>query len=111
MIDKIKIKGREFLNPYLAPLRRRLLLIKGGVLPFTIISNNCWGGHVYRYFDLPYDSPTIGLYFFSSDYLKFVSNLHFYLNQELQFISYTESKYKEPLIIRGEKILDVQSLY
>lgn len=31
---------------------------------FSIISNNCWAGTVYRYFGLPYQSPTAGLYFF-----------------------------------------------
>lgn len=30
---------------------------------FTVISNNCWAGTVYRYFNLPYLSPTCGLYF------------------------------------------------
>ncbi|WP_113846262.1 DUF1919 domain-containing protein [Enterococcus durans] len=26
----------------------------------AIISNNCWGGHVYRYFGMKYLSPAIG---------------------------------------------------
>lgn len=42
---------------------------------FTIISNNCWGGYVYRYYGLEYNSPTIGGYFFSEDYIKFLKNL------------------------------------
>jgi len=52
----------------------------------TIISNNCWGGWVYRFFGLPYQSPTIGLFFLSDDYLKFILNLKEYLNKELYFI-------------------------
>lgn len=94
-ITRIDIKLREKLNPYLGPLRRRL----GGVkTPFTIISNNCWGGHVYRYFNMPYDSPTIGLFFESTDYIKFISNLKHYINQELQFITLEESRNKDLLI-------------
>ena len=40
MLDQIRIKTRETLNPYLAPLRRKKLKTE----KFTIISNNCWGG-------------------------------------------------------------------
>lgn len=53
---------------------------------FSIISNNCWGGWVYRFFQLSYQSPTIGLFFLAEDYLKFVSNLREYLEKELEFI-------------------------
>lgn len=74
-----RIKLRERLNPYLAKFRQKK--IKG--TDFTIISNNCWGGHVYRFFGIPYQSPTIGLYFSSGDFVKFCSNLDFYLSQEL----------------------------
>lgn len=94
-ITRIDINLREKLNPFLGPLRRRW----GGVnTPFTIISNNCWGGHVYRYFNMPYDSPTIGLFFESTDYIKFISNLKHYINQELRFITFEESRNKDMLI-------------
>lgn len=69
---------------------------------FTIISNNCWGAHVYRFFGASYDSPTIGLYFFAEDYIKFVYDLKKYLNTEIRFITYKESKYKNILEKRGE---------
>lgn len=83
-LDSAKVKIREKLNPYLAKYRRRKLNNKN----FTIISNNCWGGHVYRYFNLPYDSPTIGLYLFSADYIKFIGNLKYYIEKEITFINY-----------------------
>lgn len=54
---------------------------------FTIISNNCLGGCVYRYFGLPYSSPTVGLFFLAEDYLRFVSGLKFYMSEELVFIA------------------------
>ena len=47
---------------------------------FTIISNNCWAGRVYQYLDMPYLTPTAGLYFFAPDYIKFVSDLKKYLD-------------------------------
>ena len=46
---------------------------------FTIISNNCWGGEVYECYNLIKQSPTIGLYFMASDYIKFIKNIHYYL--------------------------------
>ena len=64
---------------------------------FTIISNNCWAGRCYQYLDMPYLSPTVGLYFFAEDYLKFVSDLRYYLSLELEFISWEQSKYREAL--------------
>lgn len=93
-LDSAKVKIREKLNPYFAKYRRNKLNNKN----FTIISNNCWGGHVYRYFNLPYDSPTIGLYLFSADYIKFIGNLKYYIDKDLTFINYKNSKYKDELV-------------
>ena len=56
---------------------------------FTIISNNCWGGMTYECYNLRKDTPTIGLYFMSHDYIRFISNLKYYLTIIiiLEFIS------------------------
>lgn len=60
---------------------------------FTIISNNCWGGFIYQMLKLPYNSPTIGLFMYASDYVEFCSNIKYYLNQEMVFIEHKDSKY------------------
>lgn len=77
---------------------------------FTIISNNCWAGKVYQYLEMPYLSPTVGLYFFAEDYLKFVSDLRHYFSLELQFISPMESQYKEILEERNHLSVPVAKL-
>lgn len=59
---------------------------------FTIISNNCWGGMIYQSYGLQYNTPTIGLFFMAEDYIKFVYNIKEYLNYELEFIDFKESK-------------------
>ncbi len=69
---------------------------------FTIISNNCWAGRAYQYLDMPYLSPTVGLYFFAPDYIKFVSDLKYYLEIPLTFIDAEQSKYFEELKIRNQ---------
>lgn len=60
---------------------------------FTIISNNCWGGSVYEDLGLSYSSPTIGLFFFSPCYIKFIADLKENLKAPLQFTKV--SKYKK----------------
>ncbi len=80
--------------------RRKRLLVRDD---FTIISNNCWAGDLYRYFGLPYSSPTVGLYFFADEYIKFISNLKHYLGCELKQIKLEESKYKEEIIRKKEE--------
>lgn len=55
----IQRKIREQTNPLFVKSRRQRL----NRCDFSIISNNCWGGSVYRYFGLPYQSPTAGLFF------------------------------------------------
>lgn len=62
---------------------------------FTIISNNCWGGMIYDSYNLPKLSPTVGLFFMAKDYIKFVSNLKCYLEMSLEFIDFSESKYRD----------------
>jgi uncharacterized protein (DUF1919 family) len=91
-----QIKVREKLNPYLAPVRRKMAGIDRG-LGLTIISNNCWGGHVYRYFGLSYTSPTIGMFFFADEYLRFLKHLDYYLLLDLKFIPLEQSRYYEEL--------------
>ncbi len=98
LLEKIKNKFEERTNFLFYKLRRKRLKN----LDFTIISNNCWSGKVYRYFGLRYNTPTVGLYFFQKDYIKFTSNLKYYVNLELKFIEINDSKYKNNLIQKNE---------
>lgn len=77
---------------------------------FTVISNNCWAGKLYQYLDMPYLSPTVGLYFFADDYLRFLNNLRYYLSLELSFISVEDSKYKEILVQQGHDCVPIALL-
>jgi uncharacterized protein (DUF1919 family) len=43
--------------------------------PFSIISDDCWGGQIYRYHKLPYLTPTVGLQILHSDFINFIKNL------------------------------------
>ena len=79
---------------------------------FTIISNNCWGGLIYQSYGLKYNTPTIGLYFIAEDYIKFIYDIKKYLQCELNFIDYKESKIykfnKQELLFPIAKLGDIE---
>ncbi len=60
---------------------------------FVIISRNCWGGQVYQWLGLPYNTPFVGLYLFGPCYLKLLKEFDRYMAEELTFVK--ESKYYE----------------
>lgn len=77
---------------------------------FTIICNNCWGGYVYRRYGVPYLSPTVGLYFFASDFIKLCSDVKGYMQKPLEFIPYTESKYQAEIEAKGQTAVPIARL-
>ena len=88
-LEGIRLKLKRMYIHSTAKKRRKLLKHTD----FTIISNNCWGGFVYQSYGIPYNSPTIGLFFMAEDYIKFVSDIRDYINAELQFIPPESSRY------------------
>lgn len=97
-VSRISRKIGDKTNPLLAKGRREKLVRTD----FSIFSNNCWAGSVYRRYGLPYSSPTAGLYFFASDYVKFASRLRYYTSVPLEFIDARESQYADQLREKGE---------
>ena len=98
--DRLVHKIVEKTNPYVGGLRRKL----GGIdFDFTVISNNCWAGSVYRWLNLPYMTPTAGLYFFAEDYVKFLSNLRYYCSIEVQELDLKDSNYKDIIEKKGQQ--------
>lgn len=66
---------------------------------FSIICPNCIGGLIYHRLGLEFLSPTINLWMYQYDYLKFVLDLKKYISLELEFI---ESNYKYPVAKLGD---------
>lgn len=52
---------------------------------FSIICNDCVAGGIYHRLGLQYTTPTVGLFFFSEDYIKLLENFKCYITQPLQF--------------------------
>lgn len=99
--EGLRLKILEFKRIKFAKKRRKLLKNT----KFTIISNNCWGGMIYESYNLQKQSPTVGLYFMSNDYIKFVSDLRGYLKKDLHFISASDSKWKDSAEIKNDKFV------
>lgn len=96
--SRLSRKIGDRMNPLLAKGRKAKL----NRIDFSIISNNCWAGSVYRRYGLPYASPTVGLYFFASDYVRFVSRLRHYTSMQLIFVDARESRHAGDLVEKGE---------
>lgn len=54
---------------------------------FTILAPTCIAGVIYHELGKKFLSPTINLWMYDKDFLRFVHNLDFYLAQELRFVS------------------------
>ena len=60
---------------------------------FSVISNNCFGGRLYQDLELPYGTPTAGMFIIMTDFLEFCQHLPHYLRDaELTFVP--ESKWE-----------------
>lgn len=46
---------------------------------FSLVSDDCWGGFLYKQLGLKYNTPFMWLFIFNNDYLKLVKELKLYL--------------------------------
>ena len=76
---------------------------------FCIISNNCWGGEVYKDLNLHYNTPFIGLFIPPLCFVKLCNNLPWYLAQDIKFIE--TSKYDFYELERKKNKYPVALLY
>lgn len=93
MNDKIKKKLLKVYKKTIGVINNKKIKNKD----ITIISNNCWGGIFYRNNNLEYLSPTLGLFFMAEEYIKFIYNIRYYIEQDITFINIEQSKYKNYL--------------
>ena len=68
-------------------------LLSQKIRPTTsIISSNCFAGRIMQDLGMQYNSPTLGLYFFAPEYIKFLQNLKYYLT-ESKLVFLEKSRY------------------
>lgn len=72
---------------------------------FSLVSNTCLGGMISHELGLQFKSPTINCAFFvPEEFNVFVSNIDYYVNQPIDFIS---SDYKYPVGVLRSELGDV----
>ena len=99
MIKEIFKKLRLQINKVGSNFRKKNLNVQNP----TIISNNCWAGIVSQYLGIKYYTPTIGLYFFAEEYIKFLERFDYYIKQDLKIIETKDSRYYEKMLKKNHK--------
>lgn len=97
--EGVRLKILKYWRNGLAKQRKKQL----STTEFTIISNNCWGGMIYESYDIVKQSPTVGLFFMATDYIKFLSDLEGYIHGDLSFISPEQSRWKTEPELKNDK--------
>jgi len=73
-----------------------ILYLKEELTPSTkahcsVLSMNCFGGHIYQDINIPYESPTAGLFFFADDFCSILEDISI-LKRNIVFVP--KSKWK-----------------
>ena len=66
-------------------VRAGLLRTLAGDRPFTIVSNNCWGAHVYQALGITYATPFVGLFVPPQSYLTLLRDFDRLMRSGLEF--------------------------
>ena len=81
----IRVCHKIFLTPYENKMRKNLKN-----KDFTFLASNCTAGIIYHRLGMKFLSPTINMFIWQDDFLKFVLDLPHYLDQKLRFIETDE---------------------
>lgn len=80
-------------RPLMQPVKALLESFYPGkkINEISLISSNCFAGRIMQDLNLPYNSPTLGLYFMYPDYIEFLSNIRFYLTEaKIEFVEHSK---------------------
>jgi uncharacterized protein (DUF1919 family) len=90
-----------------------------GKKEFCIISNDCWGGEMYKLLNRQYNTPFIGLMLMSPCYIRLLENLK--MNLDLPLVFKKSSRYPSmqkinagtdfPVAVLGDTDIEIQFLH
>jgi uncharacterized protein (DUF1919 family) len=81
IVQALKWRFGNLLRPLITKEYKNKLTNKN----FSILSSNCIGGYISHDLGLRFNSPTVNLYISTKDFVKFISNIKEYLDNELVF--------------------------
>jgi uncharacterized protein (DUF1919 family) len=73
--------------------KRAVLAVRLRRLNFSIVSNNCWGGHIHQIIGDEYRSPFVGLYLAPECYLNMLQDFQATVRRPLKFAKYSRHDY------------------
>lgn len=82
-----------------------------GPQDITILASNCIAGEVYHDLALPFNSPTINLWMVQPDFLKFASNIKYYVEAKLRFSAELKEKYQCSVAHLGEGFNEITVIF
>lgn len=88
MISLVQQKYNNRVNPHLKQIRQYIIRRRWAGIKhqdFSLVSSNCIGSRIYEELHIPYRTPTVGLFFFAGDYIRFAGDLRHYISQQLTF--------------------------
>lgn len=80
-INEEKIINGRVMNIPLFDFERYIRLIKNKI---TILSDDCWGGHIYHYLCMQFYSPLININWRDEEFAKFIQDPYYYLCKPLK---------------------------
>ena len=73
------------INIFISKIYTKLCRVRIKNYNFTILSNCCISGSAYKRLGLPFLTPTINVYIEPLDFVKFLSNIEYYLSLNLEY--------------------------
>ena len=78
----------------------------------SIISDYCFAGYLYHRFGLMFRSPTINMFTNNHNYLKFIGDLEYYMNQQMkEDEDWRERLYGDAFMYPRGKVADVEWVF
>ena len=81
---------RQFIRNHLESFHEKKL----ADVEFIILTNNCWGYQLYKSLERKYNTPFVGLFLYPECYIKFISDIDFYLESRFE-ITYSSRYYAQ----------------
>lgn len=110
-IERYKILNGNVFSYARFDFNRYISLIQN---PVSIISDDCWGGEVYHTLSLPFSSPTINIAWKKEEYVKFISDLPYYLGQQLECMregNFETGEYPVGMLGEGDRKVQMELIH
>ena len=97
----VKLLNKGKYDRYVKTIRER----SSSLPDFTMLTSDCMAGLIYHTMGRQFLSPTINMSIKDADFLKFLTDMPYYLKQEIRF--YESTTYPKGTIGEGDKTIKI----